>query len=544
MNLTSPLMPKAPILPNKNTESLKQSLGFGLHNNGPIYSNCSPARWVELALERGEGLLSDRGSFVAWTGDRTGRSPRDRFIVSDERSEKDIAWGKVNQPIDPDTFDHVLAHVRTYLQQRELFVCDAWACADPEHRLPVRVIAEKAWHALFAHQLLIPPPHSELAKFVPELTVIHAGDMKPDADIEGLPGEAFILLNLSKKLVLIGGTLYAGEIKKAVFSWLNYLLPSQGVFPMHCSANIGSDGETALFFGLSGTGKTTLSADPDRSLIGDDEHGWSGRGVFNIEGGCYAKCVDLSEAGEPQIWNALHFGSILENVVLNNETRIPDFTDTHFTENTRAAYPVDYIERVERSGQGGHPKTVIFLTCDAFGALPPISRLTPEQAMYHFLSGYTAKIAGTEAGVTEPDATFSTCFGEPFLPLAPARYGEMLQAKLREHQADVWLINTGWTGGGYGEGKRIPLAHTRSMVRAALNEALKDVSFVPDPHFQVAVPESCPDVPSDLLHPRQTWSNSEKYDQQARRLARLFQENFQQYANDVTEDVRQAGPVE
>ncbi len=366
--------------------------------------------------------------------------------------------------------------------------------------------------------------------------------MKADPAADGTRSEVFVVLNLERRLVLIGGTEYAGEIKKAVFSVLNYLLPFRGVFPMHCSANVGPAGDTALFFGLSGTGKTTLSADPGRRLIGDDEHGWSDEGVFNIEGGCYAKTIRLSQEHEPQIWNAIRFGAVLENVVVDPRTRRPDFDDARFTENTRAAYPVDFIAGAEPSGRGGHPRTVLFLTCDAFGVLPPLSRLTPEQALYHFLSGYTAKVAGTERGVTDPEATFSTCFAAPFLPLHPTRYAALLHERLRAHGATVWLVNTGWTGGAYGQGRRMPLAHTRALVRAALDGALSDVSTITDPVFGLAVPQACPGVPSELLRPRDAWPNAAAYDAQARRLAGLFRANFQAYAAQATEAVRQAGP--
>jgi phosphoenolpyruvate carboxykinase (ATP) len=416
------------------------------------------------------------------------------------------------------------------------------ACADPRHRLNVRVIADKAWHALFARCLLLRPSAEERAGSRPDLTVLCAADMSADPRLDGTRSETFIVLNLERGLVMIGGTHYAGEIKKSVFSYLNYLLPKHGVFPMHCSANLGADGRTALFFGLSGTGKTTLSADPERRLIGDDEHGWSGDGVFNIEGGCYAKCIRLSQEGEPQIWDAIRFGCVLENVVIDPSMRRPDYDDDRYTENTRAAYPVEFIPNCELSGRGGHPDTILFLTCDAFGVLPPLARLTTEQALYHFLSGYTAKIAGTEAGVTDPEATFSTCFAAPFLPLPPARYAEMLHDKLRHHGSQVWLVNTGWTGGGFGRGRRIRLAHTRSMVRAILSGALKYVPCALDPIFGLQVPQACPDVPAELLRPRDSWPNPADYDAAARRLAGLFHANFKNHAGQVSEPVRAAGP--
>ena len=398
----------------------------GLRHTGKVHAQLSAAALVELSLRRGEGVLTETGALAAYTGAITGRSPKDRYLVPETARPDAIWWGPVNRPMDPAVFDRLFDRVRAYLQGRELFVCDASACADPRHALPVRVIADEAWHALFAQCLLRQP-----APRPPKLTIVCASGMKADPAADGTRSEVFVVLNLERRLVLIGGTEYAGEIKKAVFSVLNYLLPFRGVFPMHCAANVGSAGDTALFFGLSGTGKTTLSADPERRLIGDDEHGWSDEGVFNIEGGCYAKTIRLSREGEPQIWNAVRFGAVLENVVVDPRTRRCDFNDQHFTENTRAAYPVDFIDGAELSGRGGHPRVLLFLTCDAFGVLPPLSRLTPEQALYHFLSGYTAKVAGTEAGVTEPEATFSTCFAAPFLPLHPTRYAAMLHDRLR-----------------------------------------------------------------------------------------------------------------
>jgi phosphoenolpyruvate carboxykinase (ATP) len=515
----------------------------GLVNPARVFANLPPAALVEQALARHEGVLSDRGALVAVTGDRTGRSPRDRFVVDDETTHDQLWWGPVNRPIEPAVFDRLHEKVRAYLQGRDLFVCDGWACADPRHRLKVRLIGEMAWQTLFLRCLLLRPPAEELQNFEPDLTIFAVPGMHADPAGDHTRSETFILLNLARGQVLIGGTRYAGELKKAVFSFLNYLLPRRGVFPMHCSSNIGRDGTTALFFGLSGTGKTTLSADPSRRLIGDDEHGWSDDGIFNIEGGCYAKCIRLGADSEPQIYNAIRFGSVLENVVLSPHTRVPDFDNGELTENTRAAYPVDFIDGVELSGVGGHPRDVLFLTCDAFGVLPPVSRLTPEQALYHFLSGYTAKVAGTEAGIIEPEATFSTCFAAPFLPLHPSRYATMLHDKLKQHQAPVWLINTGWTGGGYGEGSRIKLKYTRAMVNAVLDGSLRDVSYTPDPIFSLDVPESCPGVPPELLQPRRAWKDPQAYDEKAQTLAGLFRENFKKYADQVSEAVRQAGPV-
>jgi phosphoenolpyruvate carboxykinase (ATP) len=514
----------------------------GLMNLGAVHDNLPAPALVELALRRDEGMLSTQGAFVAYTGVHTGRSPKDRYLVADPGSTEKIDWGKINQPMQPDVFGKLLDKTRGYLQGKDLFVFDGWACADERYRLPVRVISEKAWHCLFARCLLLRPTAAQRAGFQPQLTIIHAADVHSEPARDGTRSDIFILLDLAQHIVLVGGTHYAGEIKKSVFSYLNYLMPQRGVFPMHCAANIGSDGRTALLFGLSGTGKTTLSAHPARRLIGDDEHGWSDYGVFNFEGGCYAKCIRLSQEGEPQIWNALRFGSVLENVVLDPVTRVPDYDSEHYTENTRAAYPVDYIENAEPSSRGGHPRHILFLACDAFGVLPPLAKLTPAQAQYHFLSGYTAKVAGTEAGVTEPEATFSACFAAPFLPLAPTRYARMLEDKLRTHQVTVWLVNTGWSGGVYGQGSRIKLAYTRAMVHAALSDALDNVAFLPDPTFGVLVPTSCPDVPVEILRPRSAWKNPAEYDSRARHLARLFHDNFHQFAASAGEDVRQAAP--
>jgi phosphoenolpyruvate carboxykinase (ATP) len=517
----------------------------GISNPGTVHANLSSTRLAELAIQRGECLLARGGALVAYTGARTGRSPQDRFMIAEADQKGDIWWGASNRPMEAAVFNRLLAKVLAYFEGRELFVSDLWACADSAYRLTVRVITEKAWHALFARCLLLRPSLDDLQALPdglqPQATILVAPGLLADPAVDRTRSEAFILLNLERRLVVIGGTGYAGEIKKSVFSLLNYLLPQQGIFPMHCSANIGAAGDTTLFFGLSGTGKTTLSADPERQLIGDDEHAWAQEGIFNIEGGCYAKTIRLSREGEPQIWDAIRFGCILENVVVDPHTREPDFDDAHYTENTRAAYPVYFIDNCKLSGRGGHPANIVFLTCDAFGVLPPISRLTPDQALYHFLSGYTAKVAGTETGVTEPQTAFSTCFAAPFLPLYPARYAEMLHDKLQEHRSQVWLVNTGWTGGPYGVGSRIKLGLTRAMVRAALAGGLTG-PFVPDPVFGVDVPEMCPNVPRELLRPRNTWTNPAEYDVQARKLAALFQANFTNYAAQVSEAVRQAGP--
>jgi phosphoenolpyruvate carboxykinase (ATP) len=505
-----------------------------------VYEQLSSPRLVEQALLRGEGRLTQRGALVVRTGKWTGRAAKDRYLVVDAAEESAIDWGKVNVAMRGEVFERLYARVLAYLQGRELFVSDASVCADERYRLGVRVVGDLAWHGLFAHCLF----RQDETPFDPAsgLTILCASHFHADPALDGTRSEAFIVLDLPRRLVLVGGTTYAGEIKKAVFSYLNYSLPAQGVFPMHCSANVGEDGRSTLFFGLSGTGKTSLSADPHRRLIGDDEHAWTDQGIFNVEGGCYAKCIRLSPVTEPQIYNALGFGCVLENVVVD-EAGVPNFDDGSLTENTRAAYPLAHIANAEPTSQAGHPDTVIFLTCDAFGVLPPVARLDVAQAMYHFLSGYTAKVAGTEAGVVEPEATFSTCFAAPFLPLHPARYADLLADRLRSHGSRVWLVNTGWTGGPYGAGgQRIPLPFTRAMVRAILDGSLERVPLAPDPVFGVQVPEGGPEVFTALLKPRQTWRDPHAYDVQARQLAARFAANFARYAGQVSEAVRQAGP--
>lgn len=509
----------------------------GLH----AHRNLSTPQLVESAIARGEGRLASNGALVAMTGARTGRSPRDKFTVEDNETRERVHWGKVNQPFPPEKFEALLQRVIRHMAERDLFIMDLAAGADPTYRLPIQVICEYAWHALFVKQLFVRPDAGELASHKPEFTVIAAPEFEAIPERDGVRSSTFILADFSRKIVLIGGTKYAGEMKKSIFGVMNYVLPPRNVFPMHCSANTGPDGTTALFFGLSGTGKTTLSADPDRRLIGDDEHGWSPDGVFNFEGGCYAKCVDLTVEKEPQIYNAIRFGSVLENVVLDPRTGEPDYSDIRYTENTRAAYPVDYIANAVIPGIGGHPRNVLFLAADAFGVLPPIARLTPDQAMYHFLSGYTAKLAGTEAGLgSEPVPEFSTCFGSPFLPLAPSVYAEMLGRRLREHHAQCWLVNTGWTGGAFGVGKRMSLAHTRAMVHAALNGGLAHAEFTTEPAFGLSIPTTCPGVPAELLNPRNAWADKHVYDAQARLLASKFLENFKRFH--VPENVREAGP--
>jgi len=518
-----------------------QTAPVEIPTSGQIHRNLPTARLVEEALERREGHLAANGAFSVGTGERTGRSPNDRFVVDTQGVHEDIWWGKVNVATDDATFDRLYEKVRKHLRERDQFVFDGFAGADPGYRLPVRIIAEKAWHALFARTLFIRPTPEELASHQPEFTVIDACTLKADPAKDGTKSGVFIVLNFERKMILIGGTHYGGEIKKSIFAVMNWLLPPRGVLPMHCSANTGEQGDTALFFGLSGTGKTTLSADPRRRLIGDDEHGWSDAGVFNFEGGCYAKVIRLSRKAEPQIWDAIKFGSIVENVVMNEDCVI-DYDDDAVTENTRATYPVEHIGNCVIPGVGGHPKTVMFLAADAFGVLPPIARLTPAQAMFHFISGYTAKLAGTEAGITEPTATFSACFGAPFLPMHPTRYAKMLGEKLEKHGARVYLVNTGWSGGPYGVGQRMSIHHTRALVTAALDGSLDRVEYSTEPVFGLAVPKSCPGVPSEVLTPRNTWKDKAAYDAKAKQLAQLFVKNFGDYRSEASEDVIAAAP--
>ncbi len=515
----------------------------GIQNVGTVHWNLTTPRLYEEAIRRREGRLAHLGPLVVRTGQHTGRAPNDKFIVKEPSSADKVWWGKVNRPLDPDKFDALHRRLLAYLQGRDLFVQDCFAGADPRYRLPIRVITETAWHNLFARDIFIQATPAELAAHLPRFTVINAPNFHAIPELDGTRSEVFVALNFEKRLVLIGGTQYAGEIKKSIFTVLNYLLPQQGVLSMHCSANIGPHDDAAVFFGLSGTGKTTLSADPTRTLIGDDEHGWSDHGLFNFEGGCYAKVINLSPTAEPEIYDTTRqFGTLLENVAMNSETGDLDLNDASLTENTRAAYPISHIPNAKRDGLGGHPHTIIMLTADAFGVLPPIARLTPAQGMYHFLSGYTAKVAGTEKGVTEPTATFSTCFGAPFMVLSPSVYANLLGEKIARHKVSVWLVNTGWSGGPYGVGKRIQIAYTRALVAAALSGALDSVPTVTDPIFGVAVPTSCPGVPADVLTPRNTWPDPAAYDAQARKLAAMFNENFKAFAADVTPDVLAAGP--
>ena len=488
-----------------------------------FYQLSSPAL-IEEAIRRGEGKFSASGALVCLTGEGTGRGPNDKFLVEDEKT-RDIWWGEVNRPISRETFDHLWQKAVEYLAEREIFVQDLYCGADPEYRIKVRVITEQAWHALFARNMFIRPAGIPPG-FEPDFTVIHVPGCRAEGEREGVNSEAFVLLDLSRGRIVIGGTAYAGEIKKSLFTVMNYLLPLRDVFPMHCSANYGeSQDDCAVFFGLSGTGKTTLSSDPERTLVGDDEHGWSERGVFNFEGGCYAKVIRLDREKEPLIWQASNrFGVLLENVVMDEESREVDFDSDELTENTRSSYPIHFIKNADPDGLAGHAKHVFFLTADAFGVLPPIARLSPEQAVRYFLLGYTSKLAGTEVGVVEPQATFSTCFGAPFMVHHPRRYAELLRDRITRHGATVWLVNTGWSGGPFGVGKRIDLPYTRRMLRAALSGELSGVEFEEEPHFGLMIPKACPGVPSEVLNPRLTWQDPAAYDEQAGKLARMFEE--------------------
>ena len=527
----------------------KAHSAYGLENHGlrnpkAVHWNLTQATLIEHAIRKGEGALTRFGPLVVNTGQHTGRSANDKFVVRDETTENEIWWGKVNVPYSAEHFDALFARMSDYLEGKEWYVQDCFAGADPDRRLPVRIINELAWHSAFARNMFIVGSDEEQARHEPRFTVINAPGFSADPAVDGTNSPTFIIVNFSKKLVIIGGTSYAGETKKSIFSVMNYLLPRQGVLSMHASANIGDDGSTAVFFGLSGTGKTTLSADASRTLIGDDEHGWSENGIFNFEGGCYAKVIKLSAEQEPEIFQTTRtFGTILENVVLDESARVIDLDDGSLTENTRASYPISQIPNASETGRGGQPKNIVFLTCDAFGVLPPVAKLSPAQAMYHFINGYTAKVAGTEKGVTEPSPTFSPCFGGPFLPLHPRQYAELLGKNIETHGVKVWFINTGWTGGAYGTGQRMAIHHTRAIVNAALDGKLDGVATETDPIFGLEVPTECPGVPADVLNPRNTWTDAEAYDAQARKLAGLFQENFAKYADDLPDAVKAAGPL-
>ena len=516
--------------------------GQGLNPSGTVHFNLVAPELFQAAITRGEGTLADMGPFVAVTAPHTGRSPNDKFVVKEASTEADVDWGKVNQPFAEEKFDLLLSDVKAYLNGLgDLFVQDLYCGADASHRLSVRYVTPNAWHASFVRNMFIRPDTGELAAFNPNFTVLHAPEFQADPARHGTRTGTFIVLHLARRTILIGGTRYAGELKKAMFTVMNYLMPKAGVLSMHCSANVGSGGDVALFFGLSGTGKTTLSADPERGLIGDDEHGWSDAGVFNYEGGCYAKVINLSPEAEPDIFATTQmFGTVLENVVLDEKRRVK-FEDQSITENTRASYPLHYIRNHVPSGRAGHPQNIVFLTADAFGVLPPISRLTRDQAMYYFMSGYTAKVAGTERGVTEPQATFSSCFGAVFLVWHPTKYAEMLGRLIDQHGSRVWLVNTGWSGGAYGTGKRMKIAYTRAMVRAALSGALDTVRTFTDPIFGLNIPSEVPDVPAGVLNPRTTWSDGGAYDAQANKLAEMFRKNFEKFGN-VDAKIVAAGP--
>ena len=527
----------------RNRTNHVPDLGYiGLDRARNIYFQLTPAELVEEALKRNEGVLADTGALAIDTGEFTGRSPKDRFIVEDDITRDAVWWGKVNIKFDVDKFDALYQKVTDYLTGQDIFVRDSCACANEKYHIDIRVITETAYQNLFVHHLFLRPEIINPCTN-PEWTIIAAPGFKADPKVDGTRQHNFLIINFTKKIILIGGTGYTGEIKKGIFSVLNFILPHEKkVLSMHCSANTGAKGDTAIFFGLSGTGKTTLSADPDRGLIGDDEHGWSDYTIFNFEGGCYAKCVDLTAEKEPQIFGAIQFGALLENITFINATRQVNFSNIDKTENTRVAYPLYNIGNAVIPSIGSSPKNIFFLTADAFGILPPISKLTTEQAMYYFISGYTAKVAGTEAGVTEPNATFSACFGEAFLPLNPVTYANLLGNKIKGHRVNVWLVNTGWSGGPYGIGKRIKLKYTRAMITAALNGELDNMAYNEHPIFNLMMPVSCPNVPDQLLDPKNTWANAENYDEKANNLATLFTNNFEQYANFSSSEVINAGP--
>ncbi|WP_135468279.1 phosphoenolpyruvate carboxykinase [Crenalkalicoccus roseus] len=516
--------------------------GTGVSSAGTVHANLTAAGLYEHAIRRGEGRLSADGAFMAVTGVHTGRSVQDKFVVDDPEVRDKVWWGPVNRPLAPEKFRGLAAKVRGWLGRRPvLFTQDLYAGADPAHRIRVRLVTTNAWHALFARNMFIRPPREELEGFRPDYTILHAPEYEADPAEDGCRTGTCIALSFAARTILICGTSYAGEIKKSIFTVMNWLLPERGVLPMHCSANLGRAGDVALFFGLSGTGKTTLSSDPERSLIGDDEHGWSDGGVFNFEGGCYAKVIRLSREAEPQIWDASHrFGAVLENVVADEFGHL-DLEDASLTENTRACYPLDFIPNTVPGGQAGTPRNVVMLTADAFGVLPPIARLSPAQAMYHFLSGYTARVAGTEKGLgREPQATFSTCFGAPFLPRHPEVYGKMLAERISRDGADCWLVNTGWTGGAFGTGRRMSIQHTRALLRAALDGSLARAEFVRDPFFGLMIPKAVPGVPAEVLNPRATWADKEAYDRTARELVGRFEKNFETFAGTVDEEVKAA----
>ena len=517
---------------------------YGVAPPATVHSNLSVPELYEHVIGRGEGTIAAGGALSCRTGEHTGRSPGDKFITREPSNEGDIWWGRVNKSLEPGQFASIKRRILEHLRRGEVYLVDSWAGADPGHRLPIRVVTESAWHCLFARNMFIRPRPDELTDFEPGFTILHAPACRAVPEVDGTASEVFIVVNFAERLVLIGGTSYAGEIKKSVFTILNYLLPAGDVLPMHCSVNLGAGGDAALFFGLSGTGKTTLSADPDRRLVGDDEHGWSDDGLFNFEGGCYAKVINLSPEQEPEIYATTRmFGTVLENVAVDPATRRLDLDDAGLTENTRASYPLSFIPNVVEPSVAGHPRHIVMLTADAFGVLPPIARLTADQAMYHFLSGYTAKVAGTEKGLGgEPQATFSTCFGAPFMPRHPSVYAKMLGERIDRHKARCWLVNTGWTCGAYGVGHRMPINHTRALLKAALNGALTEVGMREDRSFGLNVPETCPDVPDEIMSPRESWADKGAYDSTARDLVGRFHANFTQFEPYVGKEVAAAAP--
>jgi phosphoenolpyruvate carboxykinase (ATP) len=516
---------------------------MGIHNYAHAYWNLTVSELTEHCIKKNEAILTDTGALAIKTGEFTGRSPKDKFIVKDDLTANTVNWGDINIPFEDAKFEALKSKMVAYLQNKEIYIREGFACAADKYKISIRVLAEKPWSALFAYNMFMRPNQEEFMNLSPEWTIICAPGFKAVPSLDGTRQANFAVINFSKKTVLIGGTGYTGEIKKGIFTILNYVLPHQkGVLSMHCSANLGKNGDTAIFFGLSGTGKTTLSADPERALIGDDEHGWSDEGVFNFEGGCYAKCVDLTEEKEPQIWKAIKYGSLLENIGFYENTRTVDFSNISITENTRVSYPIHYIDNALPKSEGPLPKNIFFLTADATGVLPPISKLTKGQAMYNFISGYTAKVAGTEMGITEPQSTFSACFGAAFLPLHPTKYAEMLGELMTKHNVRIWLVNTGWTGGAYGIGSRIKLSYTRALISAALNGALDQSSYETLPVFNLSMPTSCPAVPSEILNPRNTWQDKAAYDQKANELASKFIKNFDKYKDQANQEILEASP--
>lgn len=517
---------------------------IGLDNLGNVFWNMSPAELVEDTILLGEGVMTDSGAIAVNTGKFTGRSPEDRFIVCDDKTENSVWWGKINKKFDSAKFDALYNRMKAYLTGKDMYVRDAYACADDDYRMNIRVVTELPWSNMFAYNMFLRPTDEEIQGFTPEWHVVCAPNFMADPEIDGTRQSNFAVIDFTKKMIIIGGTGYTGEIKKGIFSVLNFVLPfEKNVLSMHCSANVGEEGDTAVFFGLSGTGKTTLSSDPNRRLIGDDEHGWADNGsVFNFEGGCYAKTIDLSAEKEPQIFEAIKFGALLENIGFHGESSTPDYECDKITQNTRVSYPINHIDNIMVPSKGSEPKNIFFLTCDAFGVLPPISKLTPGQAMYHFISGYTAKVAGTEAGITEPQTVFSACFGAPFLPLHPTKYAEMLGSKIEENDVNVWLINTGWSGGAYGTGSRMKLNYTRSLITAALTGELDKVEYTTDDVFGLRMPTSCPDVPTDILNPKNTWEDKAAFDKKANELAQAFVKNFETFESDASEEIMSAAP--